>query len=129
MQGRFYNKLYIMQALLSSAFVLSTVFTEEYNWSEDMASGLRVFFSIWQARTGLVVREHEFAASRMGSWDGQPAGNRSHLWCEQVPGYALKEFLQYIVFGIATAWLAAILTCMVSAHAQQSDPKRQTHHA
>ena len=52
-QGRFYNKLYIMQALLSSAFVLSTVFTEEYNWSDDMASGLRAFFSIWQARTGL----------------------------------------------------------------------------
>ncbi len=33
----------------------------------------------------------------------------------QVPAYALKEFGQYIVFGVATLWLAMMLGCTVRA--------------
>ena len=85
-KGRFYNALYKLQAVLSSLFVLSVVFTHEYNWSEEMADGLRIAFSI-----------------------------------PQVPVYALGERAQYICFGIATAWLLALLLIPIGLNFSSSN--------
>ena len=53
-QHKFYNNGYKLQALMSSAFILCVVYTNEYNWSRDMADGLQSFFHIWQLPLYLV---------------------------------------------------------------------------
>ncbi len=46
--GKFYNRIYNFRVFLSSMYVLSAVYTTEYNWCDEMRNGLESFWHFWQ---------------------------------------------------------------------------------
>ena len=111
--GKFYNRIYNFRVFLSSMYVLSAVYTTEYNWCDELRNGLESFWHFWQMPGYLLGKVGSSPLPRPRPRN-RPRAVRKPATTTQRPGVTYARMAgQIAVFAAATGWLVAVIVLAV----------------